>query len=80
MVCPEHSYVLSMYLNVLSQLTLCQRDIILPKDLVWYWYDTPVLIIAITWHENKAKFGRFLYDKLSMSYTTNGATVCLLNV
>ena len=42
----------------------------LDAHTVYYRYDPPVLIVAITWHDTKG-FGRFLYDRLALAYRTN---------
>lgn len=38
------------------------------KSTVWFRYDPPTLIVAITWHGTQAKFGRFFHERLALSY------------
>jgi hypothetical protein len=45
--------------------------------MIWHRWDAPTLIVAITWHQTTAKFGRFLYDRLLFSYATNEEAVGL---
>ena len=35
---------------------------------LWFRYDPPVLIVALTWYQTLSKFGKFLYDLLGFSY------------
>lgn len=38
------------------------------KAKIWYRYDPPVLIVAITWHATQTLFGRFLHERLALNY------------
>lgn len=41
-----------------------------------YRYDPPVLIVALTWHETKAKFCDLLRLRLHLTYFSNAESVC----
>lgn len=55
-------YVLSHVLQ------LAMRREALPKAETLFRYDPPVLILAMTWFESKAQFGRHLHRRLALSY------------
>ena len=49
----------------------------MPKKLhVFYRYDPPVLIIALTWHETRAGFADFLRGLMRFDYFNNDDDVC----
>ena len=60
--------------NTASQLELRQNNLPHVHD-IWYRYDPPVLIVAITWFQTAAKFGKLVYDLLSRSYAGNESSV-----
>lgn len=37
-------------------------------DDVWFRYDAPVLLVSITWHGTRARFGHYLHNRLLLSY------------
>ena len=58
-----------------SQLVTRQGVVLPSKGAVWFRYDPPTLIVAITWHLTQAKFGRLLHDRLALSYFNNAKSV-----
>jgi hypothetical protein len=56
------------------QLALRQNNLPVVQDL-WFRYDPPTLIIAITWYQTKPKFGGFLHDRLAFSYSGSEESV-----
>jgi len=41
------------------------------KRQILFRCDPPVLIIALTWHETRAKFATYFQDRLLLSYVNN---------
>lgn len=56
------------------QLQLRQNNLPHAHEL-WIRYDPPVLVVVITWHQTAVKFGKLLYDLLSISYAGNEDSV-----
>lgn len=55
---------------------LALRENSLPeRDSIWFRYDPPVIVVAVTWHATTARFGRFAYDRLAFGYQSNAAAV-----
>jgi hypothetical protein len=77
LVCWKYWSALCAALRITSQPPLRVPQSLPEVDLIWLRWDAPTLIVAITWHETTAKFGRFLYDRLSFSYATNEEAVSL---
>lgn len=42
----------------------------------WFRYDPPVLIVSITWHENREMLGELAYKRLALAYAGNPGSVC----
>lgn len=53
----------------LSKLTL--RRNVPKKREIYFRLDSPVLIIAATWHDTEMPYGRHLFDALLMRYVGN---------
>ena len=45
------------------------------KQEFWFRYDPPVLIVAVTWHDTRKKYGQLLHDRLAFSYFNNEESV-----
>jgi hypothetical protein len=53
--------------NLPPQYTL-REDALPHKKDIWYCYDAPVLVVAITWWKTPVGFGRLLHHQLALNY------------
>jgi hypothetical protein len=61
--------------DVLPQLALRQPNNLPRAEDLWFRYDPPVLIVAVTWYQTVSKFGKLVHDLLSFSYAGNEESV-----
>jgi len=50
------------------------------KTEVWFRYDPPVLIVAVTLHNEDDSFCRLLRQHISVRYRKNSESVCIASV
>jgi hypothetical protein len=70
----NHVQTLLIGLTLQPQLVLRQQSL-RDKYSIWFRYDPPVLVVAITWHQTAKGLGELIHSRLALSYASDPGAV-----